>query len=90
MWPVDDLATALLMYEFYNELKLIWGRISGNTAAVALRSAQLWLRSVTVSEIFTIDIIINAEARSWLRLFDDEEKPYTDERYWGAFVVVNR
>ena len=90
MWTVDDLATALLMYAFYNELKITSGRISGNAAAVALRSAQLWLRSVTVSEIFTIDSIINAEARSWLRLFDDEEKPYSDERYWGAFVVVNR
>jgi CHAT domain-containing protein len=41
LWPIDDLATAILMTRFYEELG------DGADAAAALRRAQLWLRDLT-------------------------------------------
>jgi CHAT domain-containing protein len=41
LWPIDDLATAILMTRFYEELG------GGADAPAALRRAQLWLRDLT-------------------------------------------
>lgn len=43
LWPVSDLSSALLMYDFHRR----W--LSGQTAAAALRQSQLWLRDDVTS-----------------------------------------
>jgi CHAT domain-containing protein/tetratricopeptide (TPR) repeat protein len=42
LWPVDDLATALLMTQLYHEML-----IGGRRPPEALRRAQLWLRELS-------------------------------------------
>jgi CHAT domain-containing protein len=46
LWPVDDLATALVMSRFYEE-----HIVEGHGISDALRHAQNWLRQVTLIEV---------------------------------------
>jgi CHAT domain-containing protein len=45
LWPVDDLATAVLMVRFHSL------RLAGASTAEALRSAATWLRGLTPAEL---------------------------------------
>jgi CHAT domain-containing protein len=79
LWMVDEAATALLMREFYRRC------LSGGDLAMALCSAQLWLRSLT-----------KKKAREELvglgmpRPEDTEEDElcFQDPAYWAGFQIT--
>jgi CHAT domain-containing protein len=97
LWPVNDLASMLLMERFYEgELK------GGLDAAAALRSAQRWLRtSVTAGwlcERFRREdrrrgkegALAGGVAREVRREFfflPPDERPYAHPYDWGAFAL---
>lgn len=92
-WPVDDLATALLMGQFYQQMYLKKQR-----PVDALRAAQFWLENSTVSDILgqidnwreraylsTVQAMTMA-TNTWLEQYNLDEKPYQHPAFWGAFV----
>lgn len=86
LWPVDDLATALLMGRFY--LYLVQERL---TKPEALARAQRWVRDATNAEILNY---IRSAAASWSGLFEQEirtkndpdARPFAHPSFWGSFV----
>jgi CHAT domain-containing protein len=99
LWPVDDIATTLLMVRFY--LLLLRGDPDAGSGplapAQALRRAQLWLRDLTagglanqlappaeLADLLGPAVSIGIETLCMLRE-DPEEKLFTP-RDWGAFV----
>jgi CHAT domain-containing protein/tetratricopeptide (TPR) repeat protein len=93
LWKVSDLATALLMERFYENLTL---RRKGCSAA--LHEAQRFLRGVTVGELrttwLTPDVIERFDgaeiaagsAMHQLSCQPDDHRPFDDPYYWGAFI----
>ena len=80
-WPVDDLATFLLMVRFYEALQAEPVNLS-----VALMKAQTWLREVTA---VTIQQIVQKHGlldtpTDWL----PESKPFATPQFWAGFVLV--
>jgi CHAT domain-containing protein len=92
-WAVPDLATAILMTEFY-------GRLRSNAPAAALRDAQKWVRDTTNGEKVEAWQRAVGEREDWLpdevaeALIDRlafREPDARDEakiRAWGAFTHV--
>lgn len=83
LWAVDDLATALLMSRFYEELR------EGANPARALRVAMLWVRDLRTDEALEY-----ARARPALRGQAErigashlEERPFGAPSMWAAFVL---
>jgi tetratricopeptide (TPR) repeat protein len=93
LWKVPDLATALLMERFYENLL---SRRRGR--AESLHAAQLYTRGVTVGELRSrwlspelIDRLAAADAggRKHLQMLagqPDEHRPFEHPFYWGAFI----
>ena len=50
LWPVDDLAASLVMIRFH-ELHSAGAEGGGTPPAKALQQAQLWLRTVTTTDL---------------------------------------
>ena len=85
LWAVDDFATALVMYKFYE------GMLNhGLSPATALRKAQLWLRDSTEAEI---DALTSSHAA--LRALRGRQRPlpsssgptpYSAQFLWAAFT----
>ena len=80
-WPVDDLATFLLMRQFYEALQT-----NPTDLPFALAQAQQWLREVTA---VTIQEIMQAYApfappSHWA----DESTPFAAPKYWAGFILV--
>jgi tetratricopeptide (TPR) repeat protein len=75
LWPVEDSSARLLMERFYAEL------LSGPALrpAVALRAAQLFLRTLHADEARRL---LGTEPAPY------GEYPYADPRYWGGYYVV--
>jgi CHAT domain-containing protein len=92
LWPVEDSATAILTGHFYREYFQ-----EGKTPAQALRAAQNWLRTVTVSELSRHFQELKkdpgpagaqaARARSALLGADPGDRPYSHPFYWAAFTI---
>ncbi|MXY85184.1 MAG: CHAT domain-containing protein [Chloroflexi bacterium] len=86
LWAVDDFATALVMYKFYD------GMLNHDMLpATALRKAQLWLRDSTEPEI---DVLASGHAA--LRTLSrqrssappsSEPTPYSARSFWAAFTL---
>lgn len=102
LWPVDDLATALLMARFY-ELHLRGYGESPLPPMCALRQAQLWLRDVSAQGLLklfreqrdarergepALDSPTIAAALSRFALEEPESRPFADPYYWAPFVFV--
>jgi len=85
LWPVDDLATMLLMNRFYgNLLKRKMPK------AESLREAQLYLRGLTGGEVAK-----KIDSEGMQEHFDSkpyeahqDEKPFSDPKFWGAFICI--
>jgi CHAT domain-containing protein len=94
LWPVDDVAAALVTSKFYlNHIR------NGLDIASALREAQLWLRGLSLEEMDeTFEELLgdipeeqSAELRAdvWLRsrlASSDEQRPFSHPYYWAAYT----
>jgi CHAT domain-containing protein len=96
LWSVEDLATALLVSRLYAMMQpaatIPALRVS---PARALRSAQVWLRDVTVADLRTTASKEHTPgARFWrtvYRYFDAapaSRRPFRHPFYWAGFVLV--
>jgi CHAT domain-containing protein len=93
LWPVEDLAAALLVGRFYRE----WRAPAAPTAAQALRAAQNWLRDATsdsLSDSLT-DLVgapepvggLVSDARNRFYAMDPDERPFAHPQHWAAFMI---
>ncbi|MFI5685459.1 CHAT domain-containing protein [Streptomyces sp. NPDC051636] len=85
LWRVDDIATQALMIRFHELLR-------GESEAridQALAEAQRWLAEAT-PPVLREKLPMAPGTRARLNLFDDDEHPFGDPRYWAAFVAVGR
>jgi CHAT domain-containing protein len=83
LWPVDDVATRLLMERFYAELQ------RGRTSAAALQSAQQALRGI--SQRVSNGAIGPADARGATAVGRSDSSgagDYSHPHYWAPFVLV--
>ena len=85
LWQVDDLATALVISRFYEEL---WP--ANKLPATALREAQLWIRS---AEEETIDAYLRdrpalrlLRSRKGASVAPDGQTPFSAPSIWAAFT----
>jgi tetratricopeptide (TPR) repeat protein len=93
LWKVPDLATALLMERFYNNLLK-----RGLARDEALRDAQLYTRDATIGQMRgrwlspdMIDRLSAGDAEAKRQFQDlaqrpDNDCPFNHPRYWGAFI----
>lgn len=94
LWPVDELSTRILMERFYGEL------LAGSSKAKALRTAQLYLRSLTTSKIIEIltryGVEEPAEKVAILNRLTTpneadvaaEQSPFAHPYFWAPFILV--
>ncbi len=97
LWEADDLATALLMTRFHQNLT---GRRLGLNEpmrkAEALHEAKRWLRSLTVTEVKQLSTLLDTDPVRFVNRPDPavrprgEARPFDDPRYWAAFVLVGQ
>ena len=87
-WKVNSIATAFLFDEFYHQLQ------STNIKAIALKNAQIWLRSRTAEEL-------RNRAKTWENKLEGNERidlevklellqgiPFKSPYYWAAFMLT--
>jgi CHAT domain-containing protein len=92
-WPVDDLATALLMHRLFENL---YDRGMGN--AEALRAAQQWLRALTRKELGELHRhfagipggadrrgFAGSDPTDWFAGDDPTEQLFANPFYWAPF-----
>lgn len=89
LWSVNDLSTALLMIKFYQNLK------SGSTVALALNTAQTWLRDATKEQLEQwAKQLPNPTHRMQVRAFLSKQppktKPFESPYYWAAFCAIGQ
>ncbi|MBR8839186.1 MAG: CHAT domain-containing protein [Stigonema ocellatum SAG 48.90 = DSM 106950] len=96
LWTVNDLSTAVLMIKFYQNLH------HGNSVAIALNQAQLWLRDVTKAELkkwieenhlsLKPEVISNRKLIPILNSDQsfplDRNHPFREPFYWAAFCAI--
>lgn len=95
LWPVPDFSTALLMTKFYD----LW-RIQSQSPAMALRSAQCWLRDTPVLQMLKYfgpsllgsGPIPVTTANNFYSKLKDCENPdhriFSHPYYWAAFTYT--
>ncbi|MBD2015204.1 CHAT domain-containing protein [Microcoleus sp. FACHB-53] len=90
LWTVDDIASALLMIRFYENLQ------TDLTVAVALNIAQTWLRDATTAELqawadhLKLASELSQQIEEALDWFDSDEKPFQAPYYWAAFCTIGQ
>jgi CHAT domain-containing protein len=88
LWPVDDLATSLLMERFYRDLR------AGRAAEAALQSAQNALRGLSREQVREESRRVAESARGVVLArpsspaAGDDARPYAHPYYWAPFVLV--
>lgn len=85
-WPVDDLAAAVLMAQFYKNLSR---RLD---PAAALAAAQFKTRTITRRELHEkfSDLMIQQAEAGKMGTQTDEGRPFADPHFWAGFVLVGR
>ncbi|TAE85993.1 MAG: CHAT domain-containing protein [Oscillatoriales cyanobacterium] len=87
LWSVDDFATAYLMIKCYENLATA-------DMAVALNTAQIWLRDATQSKLLEwigelkLDSKSTQDIKGFLGSYDSDEKPFESPFYWAAFCAI--
>ncbi|WP_315669478.1 CHAT domain-containing tetratricopeptide repeat protein, partial [Limnospira sp. PMC 1279.21] len=88
LWCVDDFATACLAIRFYYEF---W---KDARVVMALHKAQNWLREVSAAGFLkwcSDGLKMTEEECDKIDLklmFYDESRPFSQRRYWSAFVAI--
>ncbi|MEM9272145.1 MAG: CHAT domain-containing tetratricopeptide repeat protein [Cyanobacteria bacterium P01_F01_bin.143] len=99
-WAVSDISTAILMIKFYENLMTQFesgtiNNLNQLSVSKALNSAQLWLRSVTKTDLlawiekFDLDAERQKELERDLRLAANDQ-PYAEPIYWAAFCAIGQ
>jgi CHAT domain-containing protein len=90
LWSVNDFATAYLMIKCYENLETA-------DMAVALNTAQIWLRDATKEDLqtWTSKLPLNPTQKliQLPALFNKMEantKPFQSPDYWAAFCAVGK
>ncbi|MEA5498447.1 CHAT domain-containing protein [Limnoraphis robusta Tam1] len=94
LWEVDATATALLMIKFYEELQ------QQDNIALALRTAQFWLRNTTVegfqtwvsqSNLIRVwRVKLEGYFEKWKQEMGATTKLFNSPDYWSAFCIVGK
>lgn len=94
LWTVSASATALLMIKFYEELQ------RQSQIAVALNTAQSWLRNTTVQGFqdwlrrSRLDRVWQRQLRNHFDEISREQgvmaKPFEKPYYWAAFCAIGK
>ncbi|MGD1699875.1 CHAT domain-containing protein [Dapis sp. BLCC M229] len=90
LWSVDQVSTAFLLINFYQNLK------SGLSVAIALNQAQLWLRDVTTAELkkwvseLKLEEEVAQQIQAYLYWLPSDKQLYQDPYYWAAFCAVGK
>jgi CHAT domain-containing protein len=90
LWSVNDLATAFLMIKFYENL-------ATDDMAVALNTAQIWLRDATTEELQEWKSQLPLRPTQKEALYDElddigsrEKQPFQSPYHWAAFCSVGQ
>jgi len=78
LWRVEDVPTALLVRQFFIELK------QPSPPGAALRNAQRWLRCATREELALVFAAIG-KAEDLASILPAGPRPYAHPVYWAAF-----
>lgn len=87
LWSVDDFATAYLMIKCYENLATA-------DMAVALNTAQLWLRDTAQSKLLEwigelkLDPESTQRIKGFLESYKSDKKPFESPVYWAAFCAI--
>jgi CHAT domain-containing protein len=95
LWSVSAASTALLMMKFYEELKPPQANI-----AVALNTAQCWLRDTTVQGFqdwlghLKLSLVWKIKLRQYFKEIEAERgkdaKPFESPYHWAAFCAIGK
>ena len=99
LWPVEELATALLMHRFYQyHLGDPQEGLAPRAPAEALRDAQAWLRTLTVEEVQRHPVVRvgrelypTRDSRFWQQMLALEGRghhPFRNPYFWAGFVLA--
>lgn len=80
-WPVDDLATLLLMTRFYEIVQE-----GGTSLSWALAAAQDWLRGLSAAAIY--DFCARQGLPPPPQQWPDTHFPFAAPLYWAGFVLI--
>jgi CHAT domain-containing protein len=89
LWSVDDFATAYLMIKCYENLATA-------DMAVALNTAQIWLRDATQFKLLEwigelkLDSESTQDIKGFLESYDADETPFESPFYWAAFCAIGK
>lgn len=90
LWPVDDLATTLLMTRFFEAIR------RGEPTAQALRSSQVWVRNAdradlqdSIERLLSNGLMARADADVLLAAIErlGADAPFADPYFWAAFQL---
>lgn len=90
LWTVNDLSTAFLMIQFYQNLQ------QGLAVGLALNQAQLWLKDLTKRALeiwieenqLPLKPAVRMGLRRRLYKLEDDVQPFKSPFYWAAFCAV--
>lgn len=85
LWPVDEVATRLLMEDFYTNLR------AGNEATKALHMAQRRLRTMNRSELPTALArpgLPKSATQEIAAVTDNNTYPFSHPYWWAGFTLV--
>lgn len=85
LWPVDEVATRVLMENFYTYLR------SGNDPARSLALAQHRLRHMMLAELpaeLSRPGLPKGKISEIVAVADDPERPFAHPYWWAGFVLV--
>jgi len=88
LWSVDDLATAIFMIKFYQELH------HERSVAVAVNAAQNWMRAVSKQDLKIWVESLKLD-ETWMTAFNkrssywpEDKPPFINPKFWAAFCAT--